>query len=53
MYRDVDGKLVKDMELTHAIRSDDRIPENAREITLEHLPVFKEWQERLDKEIRS
>lgn len=38
-------------ELTEAIRADVRIPQDAHEITLEHLPVFAEWQRRLDTEL--
>jgi hypothetical protein len=36
--------------LTAAIRADDRIPE-AEKITVDDLPVFAEWQRRLDKEL--
>jgi len=39
-------------ELTKEIRSDERIPDADFDITPEHLPVFAEWQRRLDKEIR-
>lgn len=38
-------------DLTASIRADDRIPQNSEEITLESLPVFAEWQRRLDKEL--
>lgn len=38
-------------ELTHRIRSDDRIPMTVDDIRVEHLPVFAEWQRRLDKEL--
>lgn len=37
-------------ELTAAILADKRIPP-ANEITVEDLPVFAEWQRRLDKEL--
>ena len=40
-------------ELTEAIRADDRIPDLSCDITLNDLPVFAEWQRRLDKEIRN
>ena len=40
-------------ELTKAIKTDNRIPLTPREITPEHLPVFAEWQRRLDREIRT
>lgn len=39
-------------ELTEEIRSDERIPFSACTVTPEDLPVFAEWQRRLDKEIR-
>jgi hypothetical protein len=39
-------------ELTVAILGDQRIPLDARQIDTEHLPVFAEWQRRLDREIR-
>lgn len=35
-------------ELTEAIRADTRIPSNHADITLAHLPVFAEWQRRID-----
>lgn len=38
-------------ELTRAIRADERIPEDAHYITINNLPVFAEWQRRLDKEL--
>lgn len=38
-----------DEELTQAIINDSRIPKSDLEIEVEHLPVFKEWQERIDK----
>ena len=37
--------------LTKAIREDERIPDKWDGITPETLPVFKEWQERIDKEL--
>jgi len=39
-------------ELTLAIRADARLPDDETKITVEHLPVFAEWQRRLDKELR-
>jgi hypothetical protein len=36
---------------TAQIRADSRIPLNACDITVETLPVFAEWQRRLDAEI--
>lgn len=38
-------------ELTEAIRADERIPGDAKDITKKHLPVFAEWQRRLDVEL--
>ena len=38
-------------ELTKAIQADDRIPTLPENITLDMLPVFAEWQRRLDKEL--
>lgn len=38
-------------ELTEAIRADKRIPYNEEDIKVRNLPVFAEWQRRLDKEL--
>ena len=38
-------------KLTEAIRSDERIPTSRTRIRPEHLPVFAEWQRRIDKEL--
>lgn len=38
-------------ELTAAIRADDRLPKDPREITVAHLPIFAEWQRRIDAEL--
>lgn len=38
-------------ELTQAIQADDRIPGDVVRITAEDLPVFAEWQRRIDKEL--
>lgn len=35
-------------ELTEAIRADERIPKNPSHICVEHLPVFAEWQRKID-----
>lgn len=43
----------KNYELTSAIRSDNRIPEDPNDITIESLSIFAEWQRRLDEEIRT
>lgn len=37
--------------LTDAIRADERIPKSPEQITIADLPVFAEWQRRLDKEL--
>jgi hypothetical protein len=39
-------------ELTKEVKKDERIPADEYQIGVEHLPVFAEWQRRLDKEIR-
>jgi len=36
-------------ELTKEIRADERIPTDAHDITVEDLPVFAEWQRKLDE----
>lgn len=38
-----------DEDLTLQINSDIRIPKSPEDITVEHLPVFKEWQEKIDE----
>lgn len=37
--------------LTEAIRQDARIPEDAADLTEDHLEVFAEWQRRIDREL--
>ena len=39
--------------LTKAIRKDKRIPKSPDLITVEDLPVFAEWQRKIDKEIKN
>jgi hypothetical protein len=46
------GYAAETEELTEEIRNDERIPSSALDIRAEHLPVFAEWQRRLDKELR-
>ena len=46
------ARVADSWELTAQIRDDDRIPIHEHEITLENLPVFAEWQRRLDRELR-
>ena len=38
-------------ELTRQIAVDERIPKDVGSITVDDLPVFKEWQERVDEMI--
>lgn len=38
-------------DLTREIQDDDRIPDAPSHISVEDLPVFAEWQRRLDKEL--
>lgn len=45
-----DGSIAYTPELTEAIRADERIPMRGDNIEVKHLPVFAEWQRRLDKE---
>lgn len=42
-------KGVVNEELTREIAADTRIPFDNKDITVQDLPVFKEWQERIDK----
>jgi hypothetical protein len=37
-------------ELTNAIRNDKRLPSWSSKVRVKHLPVFAEWQRRLDKD---
>jgi len=39
---------IADLELTNEIRNDKRIPLEVKDITVDDLPIFKEWQERID-----
>lgn len=45
------GDTAETRELTEAIQADERIPKFSRDIKIEHLPVFAEWQRRIDKEL--
>ena len=50
MVRGVSWRLAfEDDELTEAIKADERLPRSPGNITPEHLPVFAEWQRRMDK----
>jgi hypothetical protein len=39
-------------ELTKEIRKDRRIPKDAEDIRPKHLPIFAEWQRKLDKTLK-
>lgn len=39
--------------LTREIEADERIPNSVKGITRDNLPIFAEWQRRLDKELVS
>jgi MoxR-like ATPase len=51
MIRSDEGFVAQTSALTKAIKADTRIPDDPEKITLRHLPVFAEWQRRLDKEL--
>src|SRR6187402_3166922 len=40
---------VIDEDITNAIKNDERLPKKNLDIKIEHLPIFKEWQEKIDK----
>ncbi len=46
------GYVAETLELTEAIHADTRLPDDVDAITIEHLPVFAEWQRRLDMELQ-
>jgi hypothetical protein len=52
MIRRSTTNIAYTQKLTEAIRADERLPKNWGDIEPHHLPVFAEWQRRLDKEIR-
>jgi hypothetical protein len=39
------------LALRAEIALDERLPANENDITVEHLPIFAEWQRRIDKEL--
>lgn len=39
------------LAIAEEVRLDERIPSNGNGITLKHLPIFAEWQRRIDKEL--
>lgn len=45
---DSTAKAYQNEELTQEIRSDPRVPSRVEDITLESLPIFKEYQEKAD-----
>lgn len=48
---EVNPYVAQTKELTREIKEDYRIPPSSSDITVEHLPIFAEWQRRLDKEL--
>lgn len=51
MIRGCDKWEAETPELTQQIRDDHRIPKWGHSITVADLPVFAEWQRRLDREL--
>lgn len=51
MIRTQDAVVPGRPDLTAEIAQDERIPKNNFDITPAHLPVFAEWQRRLDMEL--
>jgi hypothetical protein len=50
--RQTDGRVpAATVDLTEAIAADERIPLDGWDIKVQHLPVFAEWQRRIDKEL--
>lgn len=45
------GYVAITKELTNAIRNDTRLPNCGSKVTVEHLPIFAEWQRRIDQEL--
>lgn len=45
------GSWARGAICTAEIRSDTRIPDVISDVGVEHLPVFAEWQRKLDKEL--
>ena len=45
------GYIAATAALTDAIRADEAVPSKPTELTLADLPVFADWQRRLDREI--
>lgn len=43
------GSVAADSELTRQIRADSRIPCDVEDVIPKNLPVFAEWQRRMDK----
>lgn len=44
-----DGRHRETSGIVQEIQMDERIPKKARDIKPEHLPVFAEWQRRIDE----
>lgn len=47
-YGDAYINGVKNVEITEAIRADERIPKLSRDLTIESLPAFLEWRLKID-----
>lgn len=45
------GVEAQTKSLTLAIRADSRLPDNPDDIRPHHLPIFAEWQRRIDREL--
>lgn len=42
-------KNKRNIEITNQIKNDSRIPSRIEDVKLEHLPVFAEWQRKIDE----
>lgn len=51
MIRNQQKYVAETVELTASIRADKQLPVVSSSITVEHLPIFAEWQRRIDKEL--
>lgn len=53
MIRSNESRTACTPELTAAIRADERLPLHMSDITIAHLPVFAEWQRKIDAAMAS
>jgi hypothetical protein len=51
LIRQKDYYIAETPALTAAIQADERMPDHEDKITIDSLPVFAEWQRRIDKEL--